>query len=188
MQILLLPEDTSVKLWDVRRAKSCLVTLTEPKKKLAPFAQSGGVNGIIFTPDGLHLLTYRTDGFISKWELSTEKKCKIRFGAHENLAKRSVQMDVSCGGREDLLFVPSNDEVHVLNVTSGVEEMTLHAHYQNVNACVYSPHYQKLYSAGSDSQILSWEPQFGSADEKEHENGFEDAFKDAWTDDEDTEV
>ena len=77
----------------------------------------------------------------------------MRLGAHENLSKRSVQMDMSTGGRAAFLFIPSNDEVHVRNVNTGMEEMSVHSHYQNVNACVYLQHYQVSEFEYSPSMI-----------------------------------
>ncbi|XP_017825395.1 DNA excision repair protein ERCC-8 isoform X3 [Callithrix jacchus] len=65
--------DSRVKLWDVRRASGCLITLDQHNGEKsqavesANTAHNGKVNGLCFTSDGLHLLTVGTDNRMRLW-------------------------------------------------------------------------------------------------------------------------
>ncbi|XP_061474747.1 DNA excision repair protein ERCC-8 isoform X4 [Rhineura floridana] len=70
--------DSRVKLWDVRRASACLISLDQHNGKksevfgeTAKTAHNGRVNGLCFTSDGLHLLTFGTDDRIRLWNSSS---------------------------------------------------------------------------------------------------------------------
>ncbi|XP_044302250.1 DNA excision repair protein ERCC-8 isoform X6 [Varanus komodoensis] len=80
--------DSRVKLWDVRRASACVLTLDQysgEKSKASSetetrvvhiifavnTAHNGRVNGLCFTNDGLHLLTLGTDDRMRLWNSST---------------------------------------------------------------------------------------------------------------------
>ncbi|XP_057350929.1 DNA excision repair protein ERCC-8 isoform X4 [Manis pentadactyla] len=69
--------DSRVKLWDVRRASGCLITLDQYNGKKsqavesANTAHNGKVNGLCFTTDGLHLLTVGTDNRMRLWNSSS---------------------------------------------------------------------------------------------------------------------
>ncbi|XP_012312686.1 DNA excision repair protein ERCC-8 isoform X5 [Aotus nancymaae] len=68
--------DSRVKLWDVRRASGCLITLDQHNGEKsqavesANTAHNGKVNGLCFTSDGLHLLTVGTDNRMRLWNSS----------------------------------------------------------------------------------------------------------------------
>ncbi|KAH0627963.1 hypothetical protein JD844_008577 [Phrynosoma platyrhinos] len=72
--------DNRVKLWDVRRASACLLTLdqyngekSKASSEAVNTAHNGRVNGLCFTNDGLHLLTIGTDDRMRLWNSSSGK-------------------------------------------------------------------------------------------------------------------
>ncbi|CAH1243108.1 ERCC8 [Branchiostoma lanceolatum] len=70
-------QDNKVLLWDVRSAKSSLMSLDQHNGELATStaavntAHNGHVNGLCFTPEGLHLLSFGTDNRLRLWDTAT---------------------------------------------------------------------------------------------------------------------
>ncbi|XP_054343819.1 DNA excision repair protein ERCC-8 isoform X3 [Pongo pygmaeus] len=82
--------DSRVKLWDVRRASGCLITLDQHNGKKsqavesANTAHNGKVNGLCFTSDGLHLLTLGTDDRMRLWNSSNgENTLELYSGSRD---------------------------------------------------------------------------------------------------------
>ncbi|XP_059031043.1 DNA excision repair protein ERCC-8 isoform X3 [Mustela nigripes] len=82
--------DSRVKLWDVRRASGCLITLDQHNGKKsqavesANTAHNGKVNGLCFTSDGLHLLTVGTDNRMRLWNSSNgENTLELYSGSRD---------------------------------------------------------------------------------------------------------
>lgn len=170
--------DHRINLWDVRRAKSCLMTLDMDNRKrnfdgksqkgATSQAHAGSVNGLVYGTNGLHLISYGTDNVLRKWDLNTGRNTKTDYSEHVNFhTMRNVQLTVSTGLTNDVLFIPSQNEVDVCEVETGVQVNQLAAHYKPVNCCAYSPYYQELYTGGADFSIFTWRPkgrQFHSLD------------------------
>ncbi|XP_074241768.1 DNA excision repair protein ERCC-8 isoform X2 [Saimiri boliviensis] len=82
--------DSRVKLWDVRRASGCLITLDQHNGEKsqavesANTAHNGKVNGLCFTSDGLHLLTVGTDNRMRLWNSSNgENTLELYSGSRD---------------------------------------------------------------------------------------------------------
>ncbi|XP_004862954.1 DNA excision repair protein ERCC-8 isoform X10 [Heterocephalus glaber] len=82
--------DSRVKLWDVRRASGCLITLDQNNGEKSQAAESantahnGKVNGLCFTSDGLHLLTVGTDNRMRLWNSSSgENTLELYSGSRD---------------------------------------------------------------------------------------------------------
>ena len=75
-----------------------------------------------------------------------------------NAGKRHVQFAISSGATTDLIYMPHRSEIDVWDINTGEEIDRLRGHYSLVNGCIFHPDYQELYSAGSDRNILIWEP------------------------------
>ncbi|MEE6461271.1 hypothetical protein FKM82_001247 [Ascaphus truei] len=79
--------DSKVKLWDVRKATGCLLTLdqhngekSKASSEAANTAHNGRVNGLCFTSDGLHLLTVGTDDRMRLWNSSSGENTLVNYG------------------------------------------------------------------------------------------------------------
>ncbi|XP_036265585.1 DNA excision repair protein ERCC-8 isoform X3 [Pipistrellus kuhlii] len=82
--------DSRVKLWDVRKASGCLITLDQHNGEKSQAAESantahnGKVNGLCFTSDGLHLLTIGTDNRMRLWNSSNgENTLELYSGSRD---------------------------------------------------------------------------------------------------------
>ncbi|RKP35454.1 WD40-repeat-containing domain protein, partial [Dimargaris cristalligena] len=65
--------DGAVRLWDIRRASSCLMELNcrQSQSEYQGRAHQGMVNGLNFTEDGFYLVTVGSDQCIRLWDAAT---------------------------------------------------------------------------------------------------------------------
>ncbi|XP_061756685.1 DNA excision repair protein ERCC-8 [Nerophis ophidion] len=188
--------DSKVKLWDVRQASGSLLTLDQhngDKSKAASeavnTAHNGRVNGLCFTSDGLYLLTSGTDDRMRLWNSATGENTLVNYGKVSNQSRKRRQLTVSQGCSPEFAFVPCGTSVAVYALHTGELVTTLRGHYNQVDCCEFHPHYQELYSAGKDGNILAWVPAPGAQDveesSSEHAPGrssVNPAFQDTWSD------
>ena len=116
------------------------------------------MNGLQFTADGLHLVSVGTDQRVQLWNTSTGKNTMVDFNRIPNSGKRTVQFAISNGSARDLIYMPNRAEIEVWDIFTGEHVNRLQGHYSQVNGCIFHQDYQELYSAGSDRNILVWEP------------------------------
>ncbi|XP_044302245.1 DNA excision repair protein ERCC-8 isoform X2 [Varanus komodoensis] len=197
--------DSRVKLWDVRRASACVLTLDQysgEKSKASSetetrvvhiifavnTAHNGRVNGLCFTNDGLHLLTLGTDDRMRLWNSSTGENTLVNYGKVCNESRKGLKFTVSRGCSPEFAFVPCGNTVAIYTIYSGELISVLRGHYNSVDCCVFQPDFQELYSSGRDSNILTWVPSLrqpepdDTSDEKKFLNP---AFQDTWSGSED---
>ncbi|XP_068166422.1 DNA excision repair protein ERCC-8 isoform X2 [Antennarius striatus] len=194
--------DSKVKLWDVRRASSCLLTLDQhngetcrASSEAVNTAHNGRVNGLCFTGDGLFLLTTGTDDRMRLWNSASGENTLVNYGKIYNESRKRLQFTVSRGCSPEFVFVPCGSSVAVYGLHTGELITTLRGHYNNVDCCAFQPDYQELYSGGKDCNILAWIPVLRTSDIEEESNGtnksaagqssVNPAFQDAWSSDED---
>ena len=60
------------------------------------------------------------------------------------------------GSRPELVFVPTRNNIDIVDVMSGEHCGTLRGHYSQVNCCEFNENTLTLFSAGSDRNILMW--------------------------------
>ncbi|XP_021098641.1 DNA excision repair protein ERCC-8 isoform X6 [Heterocephalus glaber] len=156
--------DSRVKLWDVRRASGCLITLDQNNGEKSQAAESantahnGKVNGLCFTSDGLHLLTVGTDNRMRLWNSSSGENTLVNYGKVCNNSKKGLKFTVSCGCSSEFVFVPYGSTIAVYTVYSGEQITMLKGHYKSVDCCVFQSNFQELYSGSRDCNILAWVP------------------------------
>ena len=121
-------------------------------------SHNGPVNGLQFTSDGLHLVSLGKDQRVQLWNTSTGKCSMVDFTRVTNSGKRNIQFAVSSGSTSDLIYMPNGREIKVWDLHTGEKVDSLEGHYNLVNGCVFHPDYHELYSAGTDRNILVWEP------------------------------
>jgi len=185
--------DCHLKIWDIRRAKSCMLELSQndkkKKKKSVYPAHFGSVNSLCFTGDGLHLMSYGMDNCVMKWDLFSAQNTKLDFGQNENPGKKCIQMGLSDNLDRDVLFVPSGGDILIRDLQSGKLLQTLQGHLKSVICCQYSNLFQELYSGSADTQLLSWKvkpPLCGNHgdDIKQLSEEQKKAYQDEWSSDE----
>lgn len=194
--------DSKVKVWDVRRATSSVLTLdqhngdkSKAASEAANTAHNGRVNGLCFTGDGLHLLTTGTDDRMRLWNSATGENTLVNYGKVCNESRKRLQLCVSRGCSPEFVFVPCGSSVAVYALHSGELVTMLRGHYNNVDCCEFHPDFQELYSGGKDCNILAWVPVLRPPDEEEDTSNTNKntagttsqnpAFQDAWSSDED---
>lgn len=184
--------DSRVKLWDVRRASGCLLTLDQHNGKKsqavesANTAHNGKVNGLCFTSDGLHLLTVGTDNRMRLWNSSSGDNTLVNYGKVCNSSRKGLKFTVSHGCSSEFVFVPYDSTIAMYAVYSGERLAMLKGHYKSVDCCVFQPNFQELYSGSRDCNILAWvpasyEPVPDDDDEAPTKSRLNPAFTDAWS-------
>ncbi|XP_028639711.1 DNA excision repair protein ERCC-8 isoform X2 [Grammomys surdaster] len=184
--------DSRVKLWDVRRASGCLLTLDQHNGKKsqavesANTAHNGKVNGLCFTSDGLYLLTVGTDNRMRLWNSSSGDNTLVNYGKVCIDSRKGLKFAVSCGCSSEFVFVPHGSTIAMYAVHSGERLAMLKGHYKSVDCCVFQPNFQELYSGSRDCNILAWvpasyEPVPDDDDEAPTKSQLNPAFADAWS-------
>ncbi|XP_055457932.1 DNA excision repair protein ERCC-8 isoform X2 [Psammomys obesus] len=184
--------DSRVKLWDVRRASGCLLTLDQHNGKKsqavesANTAHNGKVNGLCFTSDGLHLLTIGTDNRMRLWNSSSGDNTLVNYGKVCNDSRKGLKFTVSYGCSSEFVFVPYGSTIAVYAVYSGERLTMLKGHYKSVDCCVFQSDFQELYSGSRDCNILAWVPSLyepvPDGDEAvATKSQLNPAFEDAWS-------
>ena len=192
--------DNKVLLWDVRKAVGSILSLDQHNGKggsrssAINTAHNGHVNGISFSPDGLHLLTYGTDDRLRLWDTFTGKNTLVNFGRVHNPSRKAIKLCQSSGTSKQVTFVPSGSNIEVFEVVTGKHVVTLGGHYNNVNCCTFHRHFQALFSGANDTNLLVWLPEMNrTTDEKttsavakaKTADVAENPYKDSWSSDED---
>ncbi|KAJ8305557.1 hypothetical protein KUTeg_016102, partial [Tegillarca granosa] len=165
-------KDNRCLIWDIRKAKGAMLSLDQYNGEEASeyeggnTAHTGNVNGLHFTSDGLHLVTFGTDNCIRLWNISTGRNTLVNYGKVDNDSRRTVEFSVSTNGLPDLIYMPSGSDIEVFDIFQGSKIDTFRGHYTQVNCCTFHPHFQELYSGGNDRNILVWVPDTDTAYEE----------------------
>nr|XP_008101073.1 PREDICTED: DNA excision repair protein ERCC-8 isoform X1 [Anolis carolinensis] len=186
--------DSRVKLWDVRKASACLLTLdqhngekSKASSETVNTAHNGRVNGLCFTNDGLHLLTTGTDDRMRLWNSSSGKNTLVNYGKVCNESRKGLKFTVSHGCSPEFAFVPYNSTIAIYTIYSGDLMTILRGHFSSVDCCVFQPYLQELYSSGRDGNILAWVPSLrepepdDTSEELSQQHQQNPAYKDAWS-------
>eukprot|EP00069_Balaena_mysticetus_P018472 bmy_11406T0 len=191
VQLCDLSADSKAKLWDVRRASGCLITLDQHNGKKsqavesANTAHNGKVNGLCFTSDGLHLLTVGTDNRMRLWNSSNGENTLVNYGKVCNDSRKGLKFTVSCGCSSEFVFVPYGSTIAVYTIYSGEQITMLKGHYKSVDCCVFQSNFQELYSGSRDCNILAWIPSVYESvpddEETSTRSQLNPAFEDAWS-------
>jgi len=146
--------------WDVRKTKSMLQTFscetsTIDKMKVA---HKGSINGVTFTADGLHLISFATDQNVRLWDLLSAEQIKVEYGRIENTCRRTMQLSCTADiSGKKLLFVPSTVSVKVLDIFTGASYNDLNGHFRTVNGCFINNSNKEMYSFSNDTNIVVWD-------------------------------
>ena len=94
----------------------------------------------------------------------------------------------ACQGRQiaasvdgNLVFHPSGSVIQVLDMYTGEQCKLLRGHLDTINACVFNPVLQELYTGADDASIIVWTQEESCApDDLEGQAALGDA--DSWSD------
>ncbi|KAG2190926.1 hypothetical protein INT46_008968 [Mucor plumbeus] len=179
-------DDRTIRVWDIRRASSCLMSLDQDNAVLQdPLAETNtahgkGVNGLSMTPDGRYLVSLGLDEKIRLWDTESGKNTLVNYGSSwRNRFKLHMEATVSSADVwPPLLYIPSDDrQVLVYRLLDGVLIQRLKGAYGRVICVEKRDAYQEFYSGSNGGEILVWEP----AIQGENTNVIEDVDLDAWS-------
>lgn len=143
-------------------------------------AHGKGVNGLLMTPDGRHLVSLGLDEKIRLWDTESGKNTFVNYGSSwRNRFKLHMEATVSSADVwPPLLYIPSDDrQVLVYRLLDGVLIQRLKGAYGRVICIEKRDAYQEFYSGSNGGEILVWEPPI----QGENTNEIEDVDLDAWS-------
>lgn len=160
-----------VLLWDVRRAKNCLLSFdmghlrgkAKRRKREECLAHKGSVNGLCFSNDGRHLISYGCyDGRLRKWDILQDINTKTPFEALAKVTDVKVHLSLCNSGgsldcKDEVVFVPAKADVVMMRLSDGRRIKNLSGHFKSVTSCAFSADHLELFSGGSDRAILIWD-------------------------------
>ena len=165
--------DGTVRLWDVRRGKSCLASLDQHNTasratggwlNTTNKAHRGTVNGLEFTSDGLHLASLGHDEQMRVWDLETGLNTLVSFGPTiRNQARMEVKPYITPPDTcfETFVYVPSDDsELLCFELFTGklVSRLQVLGGSAGRVTCVAGRRgHQELYTGAIDTEIGIWE-------------------------------
>eukprot|EP00112_Aurelia_sp_Birch-Aquarium-sp1_P011298 Seg2376.3 transcript_id=Seg2376.3/GoldUCD/mRNA.D3Y31 product="DNA excision repair protein ERCC-8" protein_id=Seg2376.3/GoldUCD/D3Y31 len=189
-------QDNRILIWDVRKASSFMMSMDQHNGEGAGrssstiTAHSGYVNGLTFSSDGLHLLSFGADDRLRLWNVWTSESTLVNYGKICNLSKKHVQIAISKDLCKDIVCIPSEKDVKMFKIFSGKKMTKLQGHYGNVNCCYYNHSSQELYSGAMDNHVLIWSPKGVTKspisnvdDANTKEKDADEAYQDAWSSD-----
>lgn len=171
--------DGTVRLWDIRRAASCLACLDMTNSNSNKFdsrnlAHNGPVNGVSWSEDGTQLVTLGHDNAMRVWNMATGENAMTKFeapiGSRRNQAQNPVLTPMQLSDPQ-LVFAPSNSSIKGFNLNNGtlVNRLKL-PRASIINALVQRPGYPYIYSATSNGRIFAWVPDAPTDEDNTNEN------------------
>jgi DNA excision repair protein ERCC-8 len=90
------------------------------------------------------------------WSTYSGENEMVNYGEIPNGTKNRMQFDVSVNSDPKLVYVPSEGNILIYEIQTGIKVKALLGHYNGVNTCIFHPFYHELYSGGNDENILIW--------------------------------
>lgn len=141
--------DGTVKLWDAIENRE-LKTFREVDGGVQPNVLVGGVNQVMFSPDGKTLVSGHVNSKIILWDVISGEKIKIFSSPGNNVLSVTFSPDgklLASGG--------TDRKVKVWDIDTGMERKTFDGHTGMVTSLVFSPDGKTLASAGAwDKTII----------------------------------
>ena len=157
--------DTRVIIWDVRMAKSylryldsnCVSSRSSRQHKPAGWSHKGPIQGLAWTQDGRQLVSLGQDRRLRRWDIARGLNMKTRFPEIVHSGS-TVDLEISSGRDGALVFVPEENVVAMLDLTTGKWVNTLSGHFSKIYCIKYNPQQLELYTSGRDRYVHVWSP------------------------------
>jgi WD40 repeat protein len=140
--------DTSVRVWNL-----------ETGEETHRFeGHTDTVQGLVFMPDGTHILSASWDGTVRQWSLTEdEDEGRIVFDGHEG---RILSIGLSADGKR-ALTASTDDTIALWDVLTGEDILRFTGHTGNVNQAILNPDETLVASASSDGTLRLWDATSG---------------------------
>lgn len=167
--VVVSPDGQSIIFGSGARYIKVVGTWLEDSVKLNLQDLSGGVNQVIISPDGKHIIAGLVDNTVRAWEFLTGEEIKkfeghkSSFGVESIAISRNMKYLVGGGGDKDMT-------VKVWDYQSGELLKTIKDHLKAVNKVAISPYGKYFASCSTDSNVHVYEfPTFNKVRTYEHE-------------------
>lgn len=172
--------DRTVRMWDVRGSRPFIMALDpnhyagesfrkSKKTKRIPQAHKSQVMSFCFTHDGLWLLTFGRDGELKLWNSTTGRKMDVNYGEMFTDTRRNLRMAVTPSMHPDLVYLPCQSKVLVLEILTGRLVNIMSGHFSTVFGALYNPFSMNLYTFGNDHNFITWTPKVFDVNELEED-------------------
>ncbi|RKP09023.1 DNA excision repair protein ERCC-8-like protein [Thamnocephalis sphaerospora] len=192
----LLVSDKTIRFWDVRKARSSMFTLDQHNTSGKSSGDSGKahddiVNGLVFTSDGLNLVSTGHDERIRLWQTDTGRNLMVNYGNklrnQRNFRATPVLALDRFGRWPTLIHASDNCRILAFDLFTGELMNEWRTAYGRVTCVAWRTSYEELYSGGNDCEVFAWTPTRHNAAKRaygasEAQSGTEDEMSgDAWT-------
>ena len=82
---------------------------------------------------------------------------QVNYGSVYNLSKKHVQLAVTRELSQDIVFVPTENNIAMFDIFSGKKLGYLTGHYGNVNCCLYENCFQVKFLTATFSEFVKTE-------------------------------
>lgn len=123
---------------------------------------TGGIFAVAWSPDSQQFLTSSADQTAKIWSVAS-KTCLKTFTFSEGGSSIDQQQVGALWTKDHLLTLSLNGELHYLDAATGQILRNVTGHSKGLLSMVIDASAQKLYSAGFDGRLCSWETQAGLA-------------------------
>src|SRR5262249_12044965 len=130
-------------------------TLPPPSKPIGP-GHTGDITAVVFTPDGLGLVTSSWDKTVRLWELASGKELAVLAGHTGVVSGATFAPD-----GETFATASWDKTIRVWSYPAGHTVQTLMGHTGVVTAVVYSPDGTQMASCGWDKTLRLWDAKTG---------------------------
>lgn len=153
-------QDGVIRMWDVRKARSCLAELTLTGTTDGGKAHFDSILGITFASDGLSLVSASKDKTLRLWD-ALELKYFHKQAPWETASHYSSIRPLLTDMRDSspsLLYIPSHRHILEINMSTFTVRKRLQGHFGRVVCLAMNDAEPSLYSGGADREILAWKP------------------------------
>ncbi|KAF8821639.1 WD domain, G-beta repeat-containing protein [Cardiosporidium cionae] len=119
------------------------------------YAHDGVVTGILYTPDGRHIVSSGADRCIRLWNAETGRNCFVNYSDTKNEAATSTQFSLDSTGQ--FLFHGIKKDIKIFEVLTGKEiALITGGHTKLIRSLLWNSVRNELYSGGSDGWLRIW--------------------------------
>ncbi|VDM19085.1 unnamed protein product [Wuchereria bancrofti] len=183
----------TIMVWDVRSARSQLMTVTPSSRFSCHCKDSGAecISGLRFSNDGLYLVSLSLNHTFTVWRAHTMEIINHVWLPQEYTTKiaPSIRFDICSDDGVLRTCTPVGNEVLILTLDKRDQEnfrVLLVGHFQQVNACVYRQKYNQVISSGNDRMIHIWSPDMDEQLPDQQSEKISRLQEDHWSDEEGT--